>query len=241
MRYTVAVMPPRVTVRDGVPSPEPDPRVTVRSAVPSPEPDPRVTVRSAVPSREPDPRVTVRSAVPSREPDPRVTVRSAVPSLEPEDDPGIHGSHRPTASSGSMDCRVKPRPVRFGRAWKARAPRVPPTPADRRRSRREPRKPFLHPSRPSSPHAAGYGGNPPARREPRAAHGFPGSHGPRSRYPEEVTRTLTGQDWVKPGNDNGGVGARPTASSGSTDWGVEPGSDNGGVGAGHRLIGEPWP
>jgi hypothetical protein len=41
-------------------------------------------------------------------PGPRVTVRGTVPSLEPEDDPGIHGSNRPTASSGSMDCRVKP-------------------------------------------------------------------------------------------------------------------------------------
>jgi hypothetical protein len=54
-------------------------------------------------------------------------------------------------------------------------------------------------------------------------------------------QTLTGQDWVKPGNDSGGVGARPTASSGSMDCRVEPGDDNGGVGAGHRLIGEPWP
>jgi hypothetical protein len=85
--------------------------------------------------------------------------------------------------------------------WKARAPRVPPTPADRKRSRRGPGKPFLHPSRPSSHHAAGYGGNPPARREPRAAHRFPGSHGPRSRYPDEVTRTLTGHARVEPGHD----------------------------------------
>jgi hypothetical protein len=41
-------------------------------------------------------------------PGPRVTVRDTVPSLEPEDDPGIHGSYRPTAASGPMDCRIKP-------------------------------------------------------------------------------------------------------------------------------------
>jgi hypothetical protein len=68
-----------------------------------------------------------------------------------------------------------------------------------KRSRHESGKPFLHPSRPSSHHAAGYGGNPPARRKLRAAHRFPGSHGPRSRYPEEVTRTLTGHAWARPG------------------------------------------
>jgi hypothetical protein len=101
-----------------------------------------------------------------------------------------------------VDCRVKPGHVRFGCGWKARAQRVPPTPADRKRSRRESCKPLLHPFRRSSQHAAGYGGNPPARRKPRAAHGFPGSHGPRSRYREEFTRTLTAYARDKPGNDS---------------------------------------
>jgi hypothetical protein len=46
-------------------------------------------------------------------PDLRVTERGTVPSLEPEDDPGIHGPNRATASRGALDCRVKLNAVRL--------------------------------------------------------------------------------------------------------------------------------
>jgi hypothetical protein len=86
------------------------------------------------------------------------------------------------------------RPLRIGRGWHGA---IPPSRAVGTRSPGQikpagSRKPFLHICRPGSDHAAGYGGNPPARQEP-AARGVPRSHGPWPGCLEEIAETLTGR------------------------------------------------